>query len=297
MKVHLHADDAGIGESATQLILDGWARRIIGGFGIVSNKACMSQISEALNRYQELPCTISAHLNLTDGFALLKYENGSTIMDKDGRLKTSFLEALFILLKGGSIKQRFLEEVYQEWDLQIAYLKHVCQGRDVDVINGHNHMHMLPSLFNIAVSLADKHNIKYIRVVDERLFLANLSDMFMPFFWINLCKWVVLKLCLRRIKKQQHSYKAFTQKVFGVLYSGHMTTSAIKKYFSKLRNDGVKSLEVIVHPGLSLSKEMDKWASRSSAKRFFISKERIKEMSTLNQLQSENVFSNYNSGS
>ncbi len=292
MTVHLQADDAGIGEQATRMILDAWKQGLINGFGIVANKECSNQIEQVIKKDPDMPCTISAHLNLTDGMALRSYTAGAYIMNSKGRLKISFVKAFFLLLKGGAAKQQFLQEVYDEWEQQIVFIKQLCGERKLMCINGHNHIHMLPSLFSIAALLAAKHEVPHIRIINEHLLFAKKSDLLRPFFLLNVCKWVVLTICRYQIKRKQIKYSPLTDEVFGVTYSGHITTDAIIMAVKRARKRSVCSLEIILHPGQSLPQEMDKWASTASGKLFFIHPARLKEMEVLEQLKFEHVIEN-----
>jgi chitin disaccharide deacetylase len=292
MEIHLQADDVGIGVSATQIILEAWENGFLNGFGIVANVECKDLISESLLKNKSLDCTLSAHLNLTDGTAQSSYIKGSFISKPDGRLKIGFGKALFLLLRGGSVKQQFLQEVYSEWDLQLQFIRDVCGDRKLMAVNGHNHIHMLPSLFSIATQLAAKYEIPHVRVVNEHFLIVKMRDLTKAFFLLNICKWVTLTICRYRIKQKQIHYSALSDEVFGVLYSGHITTDAIRKVINKVKKRGRDSLEIVLHPGQSLPHEMDKWASTASGKLFFIHPSRKKEMDVLKQLQREDIFAN-----
>ncbi len=292
MIIHLQADDAGIGEKATQMILEAWEQGLLSGFGIVANKDCENQITESLIKNEKLDCILSAHLNLTDGMAQNSYVKGASIIKSNGRLKIGFGKALFLLIRGGKVKQQFLQDVYNEWDLQLQFIKQVCGERKLTVVNGHNHIHMLPSLFSIATQLAAKYGIPYIRVIDEHLVIAKTKDLSKTFFLLNICKRIILAMCRYQIKRRKIKHTPFSDEVFGVTYSGHVTTGAIKKAIKCAEKRGVNSIEIFLHPGQSLPQEMDKWASTTSGKLFFTHPARKKERDVLKQLRSEQFFAN-----
>lgn len=292
MEIHLQADDVGIGASATRMILDAWEEGLLNGFGIVANAECRDMISEALLKNTDRACTLSAHLNLTDGAAQNSYMKDSCITNPDGKLKIGFNKALFLLLRGGSVKKQFLQEVYNEWDLQLQFIKDVCGERKLMVVNGHNHIHMLPSLFSIATQLAAKYEIPYIRIVKEHFSVAKKEDLTKTFFLLNICKWITLTICRYRIKQKHIPYSPLSDEVFGVLYSGRITTNATRKIIQSAKRRGAKSLEIFLHPGQSLPREMDKWASTRSGKIFFIHPARKEEMEVLKQLQREQIIAN-----
>jgi predicted glycoside hydrolase/deacetylase ChbG (UPF0249 family) len=220
------------------------------------------------------------------------YIKEACIIKSNGRLKIDFGKALFLLMRGGKVKQQFLQEVYNEWDLQLQFIKEVCGERKLTVVNGHNHIHMLPSLFSIATQLAAKYEIPHIRIINENLVIAKKGDLLKPFFLLNLCKWIILSVCRYQIKRRQIKYSPLSDEVFGVTYSGHITAYAIKKAIKSAEKRGVNSIEIFLHPGQSLPQEMEKWASTTSGKLFFTHPARKKEMDVLKQLRSEQFFAN-----
>ncbi|RXK62450.1 ChbG/HpnK family deacetylase [Lacibacter luteus] len=287
MKLHLQADDAGIGKQATEMILDAWEQDMINGFGIVSNKNCGELIKATLTKNKERVCIISAHLNLTDGAALSTC-NKTTITSAEGRLNTGFVKAFFYLLINGKRKKQFLNDVYKEWNCQLSYIKEITANREVLVINGHNHIHMLPSLFGITNQLAQKYNIPYVRVIQERVMTPGKLQIHRLFFWKNFCKLIALRICRVIIQIRKMKYQPFTQENFGVLYSGHITGMHLQNAIRSAEKRRVRSLEVILHPGQSQEDEMQQWASFKSGKDFFTHTRRRKEWEALKQLKEAN---------
>lgn len=292
MTIHLQADDAGIGKQATAMILDAWKLGLLNGFGIVANPDCLVQIQEALSDNRNLECVLCAHLNITDGVAMGGYTNKSILAAPDGKLQIGFVQAFKILLMGGVKKRQFLAEVFNEWDAQLTFISKIVPERKITAINGHNYVHMLPSLFEIATQLGQKHNIPHIRFVNEPFFLLHLKDIFRMSFYINLCKLFALWICKMEIQRRNIVFSALSEETFGVLYSGRITAAAVKKIFNKATKRNVNSLEIVFHPGQSKPDEMEKWTSLERSKKFFIHSNRKREWDALSQLQSEHVFTN-----
>ncbi len=294
MTIHLQADDAGIGKQATAMILKAWELGLLNGFGIVANPDCEAQIREALCKNQKLDCTLSAHLNITDGVALTGAAANSIIIASGGKLKIRFVQALKILLRGGSKKQQFLNEVYNEWDAQLAFISQISAGRNISVINGHNYIHMLPSLFAIATQLGRKYSIPHVRFVNEHFCLLDFKDLFRISFYINLFKLFILGLCRIEIQRRKIVFSALSEETFGVFYSGRMTASVVKKFFQKAVKRKISSLEIVFHPGRSKAEEMENWTSLEGSKKFFTHENRELEWDALKQLQNDHVFTNKN---
>jgi chitin disaccharide deacetylase len=290
MRIHLQADDAGIGMTATQMILEAWEQGLLNGFGIVANTASEKQIAESLTKNKSLECTLSAHLNLTDGMAQQSYLKGAYIVNQNGRLRIGFVKALYYLFRGGRVKKQFLKEVYSEWDLQLQRIKKICGERKLSVVNGHNHIHMLPSLFSMLTHLAAKYDIPYVRFTKEHFIVAKKKDLTRSFFLVNVFKWIVLSICGYQIKRKKIEHSPLTSEVFGILYSGHVTFDAIEKAIITAKKRKVSSIEIFLHPGQSLPGEMDTWASTQSGKLFFTHPARKAEMDVLKQVQLEQIL-------
>jgi predicted glycoside hydrolase/deacetylase ChbG (UPF0249 family) len=279
------ADDAGIGNTATAAILDAWQEKLLDGFSIVANKECYLQIQERLLENSSLACVLAAHLNLTDGKAMIEDKRHQVIADAKGRLRISFAKALWITIRGGKKKQHFLTEVAAEWDAQLRFIKEVCGDRKLVSVNGHNHIHMIPSLFPIIAALSHQHNIPFVRIPKEYFFCSGATNFLRPFFYRNMVKWIVLWICFFFIRKRTVSFKPFTTEVFGVLFSGHASKKAVASCLASAKKRNVISLEMIFHPGQSVEHEMAKWATFSSGKAFFLHPNRAEEMKTLKQLK------------
>lgn len=292
MKVHLQADDAGIGKQATAIILEAWQLGMLNGFGVVANPDCSEQISTAFSKNQTIECVLCAHLNITDGMSAFGYGNQSILVAPNGKLQIGFLQALKILIIGGKGKRQFLNEVYHEWDAQLAFISKISSNRKIVAINGHNYVHMLPSLFEIATLLGVKHQIPHIRFVNESFFFAGIKEFFRLSFYINLCKLFILSLCKMEIRRRKIAFSALSDETFGILYSGRLSADVVKSVVKKAVRRGVISMEVVFHPGLSRFDEMEKWTSLAGSKKFFTNPNRQKEWEALKQLQAEHVFTN-----
>jgi predicted glycoside hydrolase/deacetylase ChbG (UPF0249 family) len=292
MTVYLLADDAGISDSATSDIIEAWQNKLLDGFSIVANTDSFLHLKDTFKKNSTHDCILSAHLNITDGKAIATHSHNAVISDVNGHLRISFVRALYLLVFGGKKKQLFLQEVYTEWDAQLSLIKEICGERKLLAINGHNHLHMIPSLFNIAMELSQKHTIPYIRVPKEHFLLSSRTNLLQPFFYLNLTKLIILSICRFLVKKKLASCKLFTEEVFGILFSGHVTEESVLKSIDNAKRRGVASIEIIFHPGQSVPSEMNKWASFKSGKNFFIHPNRKKEMDVLKQLQREQVLAN-----
>lgn len=93
------------------------------------------------------------HLNSTEKLAPATVGNENPIMIAARR-------ALFLL---GTFSKQRRAKLYEDWEKQIATYKTLF-NETPDGINSHEHIHLMPHLFPLAVQLAQKHGIRYIRL-------------------------------------------------------------------------------------------------------------------------------------
>ena len=102
---------------------------------------------------------MGVHVNLTCAKALFS-EN---ILTENGLLNNTFVKLLF---KWKS--KKVLESLEKEIELQILKIKEI--GIEISHIDGHEHVHIIPSVNKIVRKLAKKYEIKRVREINEGLF-------------------------------------------------------------------------------------------------------------------------------
>lgn len=295
MKVFFHADDAGAGRQATKKIVDCWEKGYVDGYSIIADENCYDIITDSLQKLPEKYARLSVHLNITDGYCLNQQSAGTLIASPNGRLKLTFIDALLLTFKNSKTKRQFEEQVFMEWDSQINSIKKNIGKREIDTLDSHNHVHMIPALFDVILRLSVKHQIKNIRFAKEIFSLNDFTDGFNFFFWKNTLKWIVINYLCWRIKNKKYKFSPKAQFITGILYSGHMSAINIKGALSKAERKGASSVEVVYHPGRALPDEMENWALSTNARSFFTSEWRDREYETAKKIKHEcgHYFENY----
>ena len=102
---------------------------------------------------------VGVHVNLTCAAALLS----GNILSINGELKNTFVTLLF-----RRKTKRVLEDLEKEIELQILKIKNA--GVNISHIDGHEHVHIIPSINKIVRKLAKKHNIQRVREINENIF-------------------------------------------------------------------------------------------------------------------------------
>ncbi|HEY3820513.1 MAG TPA: ChbG/HpnK family deacetylase [Polyangiaceae bacterium] len=100
------------------------------------------------------------HLDLLDGTPLSSAAEIPSLVDDRGRFRS--LRALLVRFASGRVRPA---EVEREWSRQIA--RAIGEGLRPTHLNGHFHLHVLPGIFRVAVRLATRFGIRWIRMPDE----------------------------------------------------------------------------------------------------------------------------------
>jgi len=259
MSVLVHIDDVGATESATRRVLDAWQNGFIDGFSILANGEALNIVQSQLVQQKNRPITLGVHLNLCEGKAL---GHTSLITGENGFFKYGFGGILWQWLRSGKSRKRsLLNQIENEWRIQIRKVKEICAPRKIDTLDGHIHIHMLPMLFPLAVKLARAEAIAGIRISSEIFYVSggwieNISKHFL----INTLKHVILKGL--SFSARSIAYKTGLQApdaIVGVLYTGMMTRAAARDGIRKAQMRGAKKIEVVFHIGRANEVEARRW--------------------------------------
>ena len=123
-----------------------------------------------------------------------------------------------------------LSEVETEWRAQIRRVRELCGEREVAALDGHEHIHMLPFLFEVAVRLAREHGIPELRICREAPFVSpHPGDSLSLGFGVNVVKHLVLRACSGPARRMvgANGLRA-PAGVVGLLYTGRMTEAAAR---------------------------------------------------------------------
>jgi len=259
MSVLVHVDDVGATESATQCVLDAWQNGFIDGFSILANGEALNIVRSKLAQQKIIPLTLGVHLNLCEGQAL---GPASLITGEGGIFKYGFGGILWQWLRSDKSRKRcLLNQIEDEWRIQIRRVKEICAPRKIDRLDGHIHIHMLPMLFPLAVKLARAEAIAKIRISSEIFYVSgnwrkNISKQFL----INTLKHVLLK-------SLSYSAKPIARKtglqtpdaIVGVLYTDMMTRAAARDGIRQAQKRRAKKIEVVFHIGRANEEEARRW--------------------------------------
>lgn len=220
----VNADDYGYFPCISRGILDAAASGAITATGILANSPDLKNQLEWLNSAVGLD--IGVHLNLTCGYPLTASMRDK-LGNRNGRFPGAYRMSLMLLKKKIDIK-----DVRAEWCAQIE----VFQGKKLMFLNSHEHIHMLPSLFKLALELAQEYQIPHVRLTRaEWLFPVGIPGL-------------VRNTLIHGMQAiNQNRIKAHAPELLGLSRSGKLTLDYLEKIFSKLKPG--QTYELMCHPG------------------------------------------------
>ena len=253
-----HADDFGRSRNISKSINILIKKKIITSVSIiVSEKIYGLDYLKKYNIHKRL------HLNLTD-FSNKKKSNKFIY-------NLSFLKLCFLpfLPNFDDNKKKLREEILR----QINLYKKKINKKNI-FIDGHQHVQMIPWIFNILYDLKTKHNITNMRIPNEKFKLNNLNILKFA-ICKNIIKLLLIKIFIfinrNKIKKIRYKYN-----FFGIIYSGVQSEKSLKNAILDYQNTKKSNkLEILIHPGYASLKE--KKLFKSSFFKYYFSKNRKKE--------------------
>ncbi len=230
----VNADDFGISEKVNEGIYNAFTHGILTSTSIIANGRAFDHAVGIYKTIQDLDAGV--HLTLLEEQPVADKSRIPSLLTAEGSFKknaTNFTKDYFL----GKIN---LDEVLFEFEVQILKIKD--SGISISHMDSHQHIHMLPGIFKIAVALARKHNIPAIRIPYERprRYMLKKSSMF-----LRLIQLMVLnRFCRYNVLSGLISPNYFV----GFYYSGNLTYEYLKRILQDIPREGF--CELICHPGV-----------------------------------------------
>lgn len=157
----VNADDFGLTEGVNRAVIEGHLDGIITSASLLANGAGFQSAVELAKKHIHLG--VGVHLNLTQGRPIANSREITNLLDPEGQFFSGPLNQVKRLLTG----QTRLDDVETELRAQIARVR--CSGVRITHLDGHQHIHVLPKVFNIVIRLAKEFGIAAIRSPAERV--------------------------------------------------------------------------------------------------------------------------------
>jgi len=235
MKLIVHADDFGLSKEINKGIIFAHTNGILTSTSIM---ACGPAFDHAVQLVKEVSSLdVGVHLTVIEERPLLSPLRVPSLVSTDGRFHPHAKD----FFKRYIMKRISLEEIRLEFTKQIE--KVLDNGIDISHIDSHQHIHILPGIFNIAVSLAKKYGIRFIRIPDERLRLYMFKNIFA---YPRILQLLIVKTILTFVNKSQMKpYPEF----YGFYFGGNLNKENLNVILNNLENNGIS--EIMCHPGFT----------------------------------------------
>ena len=231
----VNADDFGLHEAVNRGIYEAHTRGIVTSASLMAGGAAFEDAVRIARSCPELG--VGIHLTLVGGHPVLPPQEVSTLVDEQGNFCASYPVFLSRYLTG----RVRLAEVEQELAAQIEKMR--LAGVTPTHIDSHQHLHVLPGIGGLVLTLARRFSIRAIRIPAEPVgFLGGMSPA--PG---RLGGRIGLTLLANLFR--QHSLAAglsVTQHFFGMLAGGRMNEALLQRIIQSLPEG---DSEIMVHPG------------------------------------------------
>jgi hopanoid biosynthesis associated protein HpnK len=156
----VNADDLGLTVGVNNGIFDAHDHGVLTSASLFANARATG---DAIARARRRPSLgIGCHLTLVDGQPTLPHARVPSLIDDDGRFRSSWKPFIVACLLG----RVSLQEVEQELTAQIDRLR--SAGLTLTHLDAHKHVHAYPPIFAIVTRLAERFRIPVVRVPFER---------------------------------------------------------------------------------------------------------------------------------
>lgn len=284
MQCLVSADDIGLTRGITDGILEAHDRGYLNSTSVVANGSDFGRAVAAWKERPELQLTV--HLNLMEGAPVSPPDQVGLLLDEHGEFGLSFPALLAKSLSAsGAARRDLFEQIYLEVCAQVEQVAAVAGPNWKPRLDGHQHYHMIPLVFEAVMKAHDRYQFSYIRALSEPFFRAfSVPGAASGYLGPNLIKHGLLKALALPARRQLTERGIPHCRWFvGLLFSGHMHLDSIQAALDHLERRGNTDeiVEVLLHPGRAASADEQRWQHRSELRDYYRNSERDEERATL----------------
>ncbi len=241
-------DDFGLSPLVNEAIIRAHQEGVLTSASLLVNG---SAFDEAVGLAKENPgLDVGIHVSLLRGVSILPPSEVSPLVDPQGRFPRDPVAAGFRYF----FERRLRAPLEKEMEAQIR--KFLSAGLVPSHIDGHIHIHVHPTVFNILVRLAEKYSIPAFRLPREELW-ENLKLDPRDRIAKGFHSLAYGRLCAYARKKLRPKGIFYPDRFLGLLSIGRMNESYLMNALDRLQ-PGVT--EIGLHPALSPPPELGSWA-------------------------------------
>lgn len=263
-QIIINADDFGFSSGINKGIIKSYKKGLTTSTSIVCNTKNFDRDIKELKKLEELGKGV--HLNLTVGKPISNERDIPTLTNKKGLFEKNVYNFIFKL----TILRVKREHIERELEAQIK--KAVYKLDDIDHIDSHQHVHILPQIYPIVLKLAKKYKIPFVRIPKQN-------------FWINPTNRLIEKISLSSLSLlnniyNSNRYKKRIKNFYGLYYGG-LNTSLLNDVINHFKEGNG---EIVCHPAYPDSFIDNNWNS--------LKKDRLNDLNTLINPISKRIIKN-----
>lgn len=279
-KVIIHADDYAISGNVSKSVVAQIEAGAIHSISVMPNMEATTEGIRLLAPYANQVLT-SIHLNLVEGKCVADAKQIPLIADSKGYLKLSWLMIMF-----KSFSREFRKQAQIEFRAQIEQTDRLLKEAGFTGkirLDSHQHIHMIPGIFQIVCILAKEYDAEYIRLTREPI-LPYLREvgLWKTYNPVDVAKNILLNLFSLRDKHMLKRLNLKYNYFFGLLITGKMDYERVAKLMPHMPSG--KNLEIVLHAGRMLKSEITKEYNKKDFIKEHISPRRLLELETVERL-------------
>jgi hopanoid biosynthesis associated protein HpnK len=242
-KLIVNADDFGLTEGVNRAVIEGHIHGIITSTSLLANGASFDSAAAMGKSHAKLG--VGVHLNLTEGPSIVEPREIPSLVDSQGLFATGALRQAKRILTG----RVNLSEVEQELRSQIEKVS--ASGVRVTHLDGHQHVHLLPPIFDIVIKLAQEFGIRAIRCALERsveaLRLMGRNGPSSPAMFKQFLTGRALAVLSSSVRQKLHQAGLkCPDRFYGLTQTGFLDVTTVKRILHHLPQG---TSELMCHPG------------------------------------------------
>ncbi len=232
MPVIFSADDFGLTESVNEAVEQAHTNGVLNQASLM---VAAPHARDAVARAKNLPgLNVGLHLVLVDGDSLLGHEKLPTITTPDSKFRRNQVALGFQYFFSPAARRELAAEI------RAQFAAYAATGLNLHHADAHKHMHMHPTVARLMIGIGKQFGLTRIRVPAEPPAILKASGEKPRLADHALYAWShVLRAQAKR------AGLATADHVFGIKWSGRMTTARVKILLNNLPQG---SSEIYFHP-------------------------------------------------
>jgi len=280
VNVILSADDIGLTESITDGIAACVQKRALSSVSLVANGYAFDYAIRKI--HETRPSFVSVHLNTVECPPVADPRDIPDLLDRRGCLHLTFFNTLVnYVLSARSQRDSLRAQFKTEYRAQINKIRSALGAATPIRVDSHQHLHMIPFLFDILIELNQEFRFAYVRIPREPFFLsAKLLREWRIYRPSSIVKNLLLRsLAWRNSNRIKDLGIPYSNLFLGVMFPGRsrpeLTEHLLDLILAKSSKAGA-CVEILFHPGRASAEEGGFW-QRKILRDYYLSEERDRD--------------------